>query len=301
MSGALEITRALRGRWHGRYGLAFCPAHANTRTPALSLADSADGRLLAKCHGGCDFASVLDALRSLGLAEGTALGLRPDPEAEAQRRQEARAEAERRGAQARRLWDEALPVTGTPAERYLRGRGITAPLPETLRFLPSCWHLSAQHFPALLALVEGGDASGVHRTYLQPDGHAKADVEPAKAMLGAVAGGAVRLSEATQPPDAPLVVTEGIETALSLASGLLRGPAALWAALSTSGLRALRLPGRAGRLVIAADGDAPGREAAQALGARAHAQGWQVSLLPAPEGQDWNDVLLRRARDGGDA
>lgn len=301
MTGAIEITRALKGRWHGSYGLAFCPAHANTRTPALSLADGTDGRLMARCHAGCDFGSILDGLRALGLAEGGMLGLRPDPESEAGRQHEARAEAARRGAQARRLWEEALPVTGTLAERYLRGRGITCPLPGTLRFLSSCWHLSAQRFPALVALVEGGDAFGVHRTYLRPDGGGKAAVEPAKAMHGAVAGGAVRLVSGAEGPDTPLVVAEGIETALSLASGLLSGPAAVWAALSTSGLRALRLPSAPGRLTVAADGDEPGLEAARALAARADALGWQVSLLPAPQGRDWNDVLAPAAREGGGA
>ncbi len=95
-----------------------------------------------------------------------------------------------------------------------------------------------------------------------------------------------------------LVVAEGIETALSLASGLLRGPATIWAALSTSGMAGLRLPDLPGRLTIAPDGDAAGREAAHALAERAHALGWIVSLLPAPDGRDWNDVLCMK---GGDA
>jgi phage/plasmid primase-like uncharacterized protein len=135
--------------------------------------------------------------------------------------------------------------------------------------------------------VEGADAFAVHRTYLRADGLGKAPVEPTKAMLGGTAGGAVRLTEGL----GPLVVAEGIETALSLASGLLRGPATVWAALSTSGLRGLRLPCIQGKLIIANDGDEPGREAANALAERAYALGWQVSLLPAPEGTDWNDVL----------
>ena len=88
-----------------------------------------------------------------------------------------------------------------------------------------------------------------------------------------------------------MVVGEGIETALSLASGLLRGPATIWAALSTSGMRGLHLPTKPGRLIIAADGDKPGHDAAHALATRAHGLGWQVSLLPAPEGRDWNDIL----------
>lgn len=63
-------------------------------------------------------------------------------------------------------------------------------------------------------------------------------MEPAKAMLGNCAGGAVRLIEA----DGPLVVTEGVETGLSLVSGLLKAPATIWAAMSTSGIKNLRLP-----------------------------------------------------------
>jgi hypothetical protein len=131
----------------------------------------------------------------------------------------------------------------------------------------------------------------VHRTYLRADGTGKADVDPPKAMLGATAGGAVRLTEG----HSRLVVAEGIETALSLSSSLLQSPATVWAALSTSGIRGLHLPPQAGRLTIAGDGDAAGREAANALAERANALGWQVSLLPAPDGHDWNDILTRKA------
>jgi hypothetical protein len=106
-------------------------------------------------------------------------------------------------------------------------------------------------------------------------------------MLGAVQGGAVRLSDGP----GPLVVAEGLETALSLSSGLLRAPATVWAALSTSGIRGLHLPDTQGRLTIAPDGDAAGRAAAQGLATRAHGMGWRVSLLPAPDGRDWNDIL----------
>jgi hypothetical protein len=91
------------------------------------------------------------------------------------------------------------------------------------------------------------------------------------------------------------VVAEGLETALSLVSGLLRKPATVWAALSTSGLRGLVLPETCTRLTIAADGDDPGRSAANALAERAQALGWAVSLLTAPNGSDWNDVLRGKA------
>jgi hypothetical protein len=91
-----------------------------------------------------------------------------------------------------------------------------------------------------------------------------------------------------------LVVAEGIETALA-AWCLCGDPTArAWAALSTSGLRALRLPPQPGRLCIAADGDAAGMAAAHALAERAHGLGWQVTIA-APVGRGWADVLQGKA------
>jgi hypothetical protein len=51
------------------------------------------------------------------------------------------------------------------AESYLRKRGITCPLPMTLRFHPNCWHhATRQRLPAMLALVERSDSFAIHRT-----------------------------------------------------------------------------------------------------------------------------------------
>ncbi|WP_341214218.1 toprim domain-containing protein [uncultured Limimaricola sp.] len=286
---AQTLTAALKGRWHGRYGTACCPAHGD-RTPSLSLSNAPDGRLLLRCHTGCDFLAILNALRGLGLVEGAGRVPRLDPARLAQREAEERREAEKRARQARTAWEEARPIEGTPAAAYLRGRDITCPLPDTLRFHPAAWHPSAQRLPALVALVEGAERFAVHRTYLRPDGTGKAAAEPAKAMLGQVKGGAVRLTHGI----GPLVACEGIETGLSLASGLLRTPATIWAALSTSGMQTLALPPCPGRLTVATDGDPAGREAGHALATRAAALGWTVSLLPAPERRDWNDVLTRK-------
>ncbi len=292
MTDARSIVLALGGKWHGRYGLCRCPAHGD-RTPSLSLSDSRNGRLLAKCFAGCDFLAIRDALHGLGLIEGGGVLAAPGDRDQYAREREAqeRADAAKRAAQAERLWQEAQPIGGTVAETYLRGRGISGALPPSLRFHPACWHQSAQRFPAMVARVDGANGFAVHRTYLQADGTAKAHVATAKAMLGATAGGAVRLS---QGPGA-LAVAEGIETALSLPCGLLSAPATVWAALSASGLAALRLPPAPSRLTIASDGDKAGREAAHALADRAAASGWAVSLFPAPSGADWNDVLMGKA------
>lgn len=289
MREAERITRALRGRWFGRYGIARCPAHGD-KHPSLSLAAGDGDRLLARCHAGCTFTDILDALRGLGLVEGVSHYSPPTREELERIRQAEEEQAEKREARAIACWHEALPIGGTVAETYLRHRGISCESQGTLRFHPACWHPTGTRLPAMVALVEGAPRLAIHRTYLRPDGTGKADAEPAKAMLGAVAGGAVHLTAGSNR----LVICEGIETGLSLASGLLSGPATIWAALSTSGMRRLVLPPDPGRLCVATDGDEAGRQAGNALATRATAHGWQVSLLPAPDGRDWNDILCMK-------
>lgn len=284
MDEARRITLALRGKWFGTYGLTFCPAHPNAVTPALSVTVGRKGQLLLKCHAGCDFKEIMQALREHGIegvgAETNAFRM-PQPSDEG---------AEKRERQAKGVARETVPLVGTVGETYLRSRGITCNLPHNLRFHGGCWHTCGKRFPAMVARVQGADGFAVHRTYLKSDGSGKADVDPPKAMLGRCAGGAVRLFEG----HGPLFVAEGIETALSLASGIVEHQASIWATLSTSGMRALRLPKDKGKLIIATDGDQAGREAGHELAERAHRLGWRVGFLHAPKGSDWNDVLLGR-------
>ncbi len=292
MTDAATLTHDLGGKWLRRYGCAPCPCCQPERRKgqnALTLADGRDGRLLLNCKkSACAFADILAAA---GVAPGSYTP--PDPATIAQREREERAQAEKRARQAERCWQEALPIGGTLAKTYLRGRAITCDLPDALRFHPDCWHgPTAKRHPALVARIEGADGCAVHRTYLRPDGTGKASLDGGnKLMLGSTTGGAVRLTQA----QGPLVVAEGIETALSLASGLLGHPATIWAALSTSGMRGLRLPASPDRLTVATDGDPAGADAGRDLAERAHGLGWQVSMLPAPRGRDWNDILVGKA------
>lgn len=147
---------------------------------------------------------VLDALRRLGLIEGRGSYTPPSPAEIAKREAEERAEAAKAERRALAVWREARPICGTIAETYLRGRGITCVLPDTLRFHPDCWHPTAKRFPAMTARIEGLPRLAVHRTYLRPDGNGKAQADPAKAMLGPALGGTVRLADA----QGPLVVAQ---------------------------------------------------------------------------------------------
>lgn len=288
MNEAKRITERLGGRWWrggGGYGVAFCPAHDNRRTPALSIRNG-DRAPIFKCFAGCgsrDIARAVEALCGGGAHTRPTPPRRPDnPDATAR---------------ARRIWRESHPADNTLAERYLRQRGLNASLPAALRFHPSCWHVpvSAAH-PAMIGKITVGEEDqlvAVHRTFLAADG-VKAAVEPNKMMLGPAAGGAVRLSKG----GGPLIVCEGVETGLALVQIAATDEPTVWAALSTSGVAGLRLPSKseADELVIAPDGDAAGRRAAAKLAARADAAGWRVRILPAPgEGLDWADSAVRRA------
>ncbi|MCQ4161273.1 toprim domain-containing protein [Roseomonas sp. GC11] len=211
----------------------------------------------------------------------------------------------RKTALAMAWWGEALPVEGTPAEAYLRARHVLAPwragaLPPEgapLRFHPRIRHPEVEGlFPVLLALVRratDGEPVAVHRTYLRPDGSGKAALKPDKASFAPVGGGVVMLHAA--PAAGPLVLAEGIETALS-ASALLDGAPA-WSCVFAGNLATLALPAGARDLIIATDHDPPGQRAAATAARRWKAEGRDVRLaLPDAADRDFNDLL--RARHG---
>jgi hypothetical protein len=267
----------------GNHGSAPCPVCQPERRHdqnALSITVK-DGKLLFHCFkSGCSFFEIANAAHVS--IDRSQIDFRASREADQKRREYDAAKL----ANARSLWDAAGPIRGTKAEAYLRGRGITCELPKSLRYMPDIFHApSMTRGAAMVAKVS--PTNGVHRTFFD-----KAGVrlpKDAKMMLGPCSGGAVRLSDSA----GPLVVCEGIETGLSLLSGLLTRPASIWAALSTSGIRALNLPPTPGELIIATDSDddGAGHAAGDKLAITASALGWKVSLMPAPDGMDWNDAL----------
>ena len=192
------------------------------------------------------------------------------------------------------IWgEETKAAASTPVEIYLRSRGLRLPADiVTIRFHPRLKHRSGSFWPAMVGLVTGPDDKpiGIHRTFLARDGSSKAPVDPNKMMLGPTRGGAVRLA----PVAAKLMVAEGIETALTVMQATA-WPA--WAALSTSGMKALVLPEMVKEVVILADADPPGEAAAQAAGCRWTREGRRVRIArPKGGAKDFNDILLRSIR-----
>ncbi len=64
---AQTVAQALGGASRSGAGWkAQCPCHGD-RTSSLTLADGEDGKLLVKCHAGCDQSSLVDTLKGRGL------------------------------------------------------------------------------------------------------------------------------------------------------------------------------------------------------------------------------------------
>lgn len=276
-----QVTKDLGGKWGYGYGVAPCPVCQPERRRdqnALTVGGD-DASLLLHCKKlGCDFKDIL------GAAGYTTATPQIDKAALAQAKLDRVERIKQAHQRARSVWGNARTIGGTKGEVYLRARGITCDIPESLRWSPDVYHgPSGQYCAAIVADV--APTGGVHRTFFTKQGRRLE--KSAKMMLGPCAGGGVVLSDAS----GPLVVCEGIETGLSLMSGLVDGPHGAIAALSTSGLRAINLPAEPRDLIIATDGDKAGFEAGVALAGRAFGLGWNVSTLPAPDGMDWNDVL----------
>lgn len=194
--------------------------------------------------------------------------------------------------QAIRLWNVAQSIKGSPAERYLAGRGLALPDGAALRYLPDAYHPSGARSGCMIALAvdAAGKGQAVHRTFLAPGGMGKAKLDPPRATLGPVGGALVRLCAlqgATR-----LVVGEGIETSLS--AGLLAGAPA-WAALSAGNMAKVMLPDAVAEVIVASDHDAPGQRAAWAAADAFVAQGRRVQVIcPDNPGEDFNDLLQRQ-------
>ena len=233
------------------------------------------------CANGCSRENLRDAAGQ-ALGEQWAPPPPPDPVAET-------ASREGRQRRALSLFASAVPIkAGSPAGMYLTRRGLTNLIRcPALRYRPDCYHPQLGRFHAMVAEVKdaAGKPMAAHRTYLAADGQ-KAAVDPVKASLGPVWGGAIRLD----PIAEELVIGEGIETAAS--AGLLLGLPA-WAAISAGNLaQGLVLPPEVKSVVIAVDPDPPGRQAAEAAASRWRGQGRRVRLaVPDAAENDFNDLL----------
>jgi putative DNA primase/helicase len=197
-----------------------------------------------------------------------------------------------------RLIERSTPIgDGDPVDRYLRGRGLRPRGKAWAADLRAALirHPTGGKWPAMLGVVRDatGRIVGCHRTYLDGEQGTKASVEPCRLSLGPICGGAVRLGAFAEA----IIVAEGIETALA-ASTLLPGAGVPWACLSASGLAGLSVPTWVRRVIVAADHDEVGEQAARQLCTRLRRREFLDVQLARPRtpGADMNDVLIGGVR-----
>lgn len=273
-----DLVRMLGGRWDARRsgGMCLCPVHAD-RSPSLSVRVG-DKALLFHCFAGCDNRGVIRAIAHLA---PDALG-RGMPTHVA-------SHTDWLGERIKELWDCALPLSDTPAERYLRKRGLAQDNP-ALRYHPRT-PLGPKgkvvFRPALLtAVTQGSTLVALQRTFLDSRGARRArDLRNPRRMLGQPGRGCVRLDLAGDM----LGVAEGMESAFS-AMLLLGFP--VWAALGNERLAQVAIPAAVRRLILLADNDRAGHIAVAAA-RRAHERnGRSIEIWWPWRGMnDWNDVL----------
>ncbi len=269
----------------------LCPFH-DERTPSFSI--TPDGGAF-KCFGcgaggdvikfvmlaeGLDFKAALEFLHKDAAPTSPAKS-QPLPQHDSN-------DLARRIKAAVDIWYSTSPAAGTPVETYLRGRGITAPIPASIRYAPNLRHApTGMLLPTMVAAIQDPDCRivGIHRTFLRADGKVKVPFTKPKMMLGRCAQGAVRLAKAGPR----LGVGEGLENCLSV---LQETDLPVWAELSTSGVKALILPPCVKEVVLLPDGDEAGEGAAKEAARRFISEGRAVKIARPPQGMDFNDVLL---------
>jgi hypothetical protein len=268
-------------------GKVCCPFHDDSK-PSLQIYPDHYHCFVCNAHGGpidwlmqVESMSREDAVHLLDNWDGPVVSIVPkDPE--------------RNHDFALTLWNEARPIAGTLAARYLtETRGIDlAALPanidSVLGFHPRCPFGPGMRHPCLVALLRDitTDAiTGIHRIALTPDAK---KIE--RRMLGKT--GAVKL----WPAGPQLVVGEGIETTLAGALHFTHDDAPLrpaWSLVSNDALGRLPVVDGVERLIILVDNDPSGLQAARSAAARWTGAGRTVvELTPDQEGADFNDLIM---------
>jgi hypothetical protein len=279
-----DLVKRLGGVWKGSGGMCLCPAHAD-RSPSLSVRVG-DHALLFHCFSGCDNRDVIRAILRIDENALSSFNRTNDgggwlPEPFWRRRL------------ALNLWDHSSPLSGTPAEFYLRRRSL-AILPAALRFnrrTPLGGGHDVTFRPAMIAAVhEAGRFVAVQRTFFDPDQPRRArDLLNPRLALGRPGGGAVMLAQANDR----LGLAEGTETAMS---AMMLFDIPVWATLGSERLHRILIPDTVTRLTLFPDNDIAG-EIGVALAEQAYAMpGRRIDIEWPPVGyKDWNDVL----REGG--
>ena len=278
-----------------------CPLHKDA-TPSCKVNPARQQFYCFGCGAHGDVIDFLEQAESLDtgqaiqrlkeLAGGAGLNPAAGTASIARHAAAAAQEAERaahNAALARRIWSEAEDLThhSDPlAVAYLtERRGITRWDTSSLRWHPHCpWRNGTAGCIVAPVTNAADDLTGIWRIRPVMEG------EVERLGLGPTRG---NFAPVIDPAGHEiLAVAEGVEDALA-ASMLTTYPAV--AALSAGNMAVLQLPAQFRQIIICADADPVGIEAAQVLARDLQAAGREVRIIVPKHGKDPNEVLQRRA------
>lgn len=281
LEAAKDLTARLSGKWHGRYGMACCPAH-DDRNPSLQITPGRSS-LLLRCYAGCEVADIFRALRSLKIDSNS--GTIGTSKATSDHCSVAK-ECEN----ARRRWRCGQNVRSTLAERYLDNRGI-GDWGSYGRFLPSAVTFEGEQkvcLPALiLPLTVAGSVVAIQRIFLDPETGMKAAIAAPKKILGVAGKASIRLGSIES---GHLNLAEGFEDAVSAMK--IHNLDNCWAVCGIERYALISIPDNIHSITVYSQ---HGPEAARALEkAMPHlsANNRNVQTVMPPPDLDWNDFLM---------
>lgn len=282
--------KALGGDVAGRNNI-LCPGPGHSaRDRSLSVTFTPDGFTVFS-HAGDDWKVCKDHVREcLDLGDfapevrhsASPIRLAPEPVD--------RERVERAGT----IWREARPITGTPADAYLSGRGLSY-RGEALRWHPSCPFGKGERHGCMLGLVRNivnNEPQAIHRTAIDAQGR-KID----RKAYGPIGGGAIKLTDDADVTNV-LGIGEGIETALSIRKLVDLNSIPVWSVISAGGISAFPVLPGIEAVWIAADNDisGTGQRISRSAAERLNAAGIETIILaPTTAGTDLNDKVARHA------
>jgi len=280
---AEDIANALGGRRSGRQYACRCPAHEDT-SPSLIVFDGHTD-VQVRCMAGCHNDEIIAALRKRGIWQS---GGRPittlmhEPSSQSVM-DDVPLLPETHRELGLDIFSRGADIRGSLAEKYLTSRNIPIPAGSFnfIRYVPWCpkGRLRVPALVALMRTVEDDAPAAIQRIMLDVKGR-----KTNAMMLGPSARAVMKLGM-ERPPMARLYVCEGLETGLALMGAEYRP---VWALGSSGAME--RFPVIAvDRLVICADNDKAGMEAATACRGRYGANA--VIWKPNGEGLDFADIL----------
>jgi len=287
---------------NGEGWLTLCPVHKNERTPALAVTDNAIGDVDVYCHAGCEWKEIKDRFRADGLLpewvpekRASTKSVRHTPQLKEEDNEEKKDF----------IWDKASVDHDDDIKKYFAGRAIN------LDPLPICFKWNSykdkntgdMNHMVVAAASQPSDTAvyAVQRLFIDMDDFTKSGAK----MHGKCDGRGIwfdRKGDKTK-----IIIGEGIETTLSAMQATRKNGVA---ALSTAGMKSLKIPEETTTIYICTDSDPvretdqgsmPGQKAAYALAKRfeAERQGGRAYIVSpddscfttAPSKLDFNDLL----------